>query len=198
MVEGEEILYRPCLHWMFILRPIIALIPLAMILFFLWSAAGSFLGLPAVLSSVSHIHYAVGRHMLILAIILVSLILGRRLCLYLGTEYGVTNKRLMFRKGTFAEEVLFDRIESIFCVQGLLGRLFNYGTVSISGVGGKVSRFYMVAQPYALRYRIADIIEKNKVINVVQGDLPREAPKPPPPKEEEPPFRYGTFVRIVP
>jgi uncharacterized membrane protein YdbT with pleckstrin-like domain len=98
-------------------------------------------------------------------------------------------------------EIPTDRIESIYCVQGILGRLFNYGTICISGIGGTKPVFHMVSKPYGLRRRIVEIIEKNKAITVVHGDLPvEEKPVEAKPKQEvekEPLYRYGTFVRVL-
>ena len=93
------------------------------------------------------------------------------------------------------KELPIDKIESITCIQGILGRLFRYGTVCINGIGGKTLNFSMVYRPYALRRKITEIIEKNKVITIVHGDLPK--PEPQPAAEEEPIYRYGTFVRVL-
>jgi uncharacterized membrane protein YdbT with pleckstrin-like domain len=124
-----------------------------------------------------------------------------RLFQFLCTEYGVTNKRLMIKKGVIrlqTAEIPTDRIESIYCKQGLLGRIFCYGTVCISGVGGMNPLFFMVCKPYSLRLKIVEFVEKNKLINVVHGSLPRLAPvKQPKPPKEEPPYLFGTFVRVL-
>jgi uncharacterized membrane protein YdbT with pleckstrin-like domain len=126
-----------------------------------------------------------------------------RIFIYINTEYGLTNKRLILKKGViriFVTEIPTDRIESIYCVQGLFGRIFRYETLYISGIGGKMPSFYMVARPFTFRKKLAGIIEKNKTVTVVYGELPREKPvvKPKPEIEKEPIYRYGTFVRILP
>ena len=109
---------------------------------------------------------------------------------------------IIMKKGVIrllVAEIPTDRIESIYCYQGLLGRLFRYGTLSISGVGGMMPVFKMVHRPYALRRKIVDIIEKNKAITVVHGEMPKAKPvvKPEPVEQEEPIHRYGTFVRVL-
>jgi membrane protein YdbS with pleckstrin-like domain len=128
-----------------------------------------------------------------------------RIFLYLSAEYGVTNKRLIIKKGILrvvVAEIPTDRIESIYCVQGLFGRIFRYGTICVSGIGGKMPVFSMVCRPYALRRKIVDIIEKNKAITVVYGEMskvrPQARPKPEPKVKPEPISRYGTFVRVLP
>ena len=141
------------------------------------------------------------RYVFLAAVLLVLLVFVCRIFMYLCTEYGVTNKRLIIKKGVLcaiAAEIPIDRIESICCIQGLLGMIFNYGTIRVSGIGGNMLAFRMVGRPYALRRKIAKIIEKNKAITVIHGELPRvKPPIKPEPVEEEPIYRYGTFVRVL-
>jgi len=104
----------------------------------------------------------------------------------------------MIRRGGFSlvtTEIPTDRIESIYCLQSLGGRLFNYGTICISGVGGKMPVFYKVHRPYALRRKIVEIIERNKMIHVVQGELPKPVVVKPEPVKEDP-YLWGTFVKM--
>jgi membrane protein YdbS with pleckstrin-like domain len=124
-----------------------------------------------------------------------------RILQYINTEYGVTSKRLLIKKGVLrltTAEIPTDRIESIYCTQGILGRIFHYGTMGIAGIGGNMPVFFMVARPYGLRRKIVEIIERNKTITVVHGDLPRVKPAAKQAEEEEPLYRYGTFVRVLP
>ena len=62
------------------------------------------------------------------------------------------------------------------------------------------TRVALVCRPYAVRRKIVGIVEKNKTITVVHGDLPRVQPviRQEPIAEEEPMYRYGTFVRVIP
>ena len=204
--EGEELLYTPRLHWMFTVRHMVLSLPFFLVLLVLWgitnSYGGSFAGLLGLASAI-FIKLMI-RNVFLAALIIILLVFVWRIFLYLATEYGVTNRRLMIKKGIIrliVAEIPTDRIESIYCTQGILGRIFNYGTIFISGVGGKVPVFFMVVRPFALRRKIVEIIEKNKTITVVHGDLPKvpkPAPKPEPIPEEEPIYRYGTFVRVIP
>jgi len=199
MQEGEELLYVPQLHWMYVFRHVVFSSPFFLVSIILWrflfaSHVGWLGGLISAL---------IIRNTLLFAALIVLVILVFRILSYMGTEYGVTNQRLIIKKGNVplsVGEIPTDRIESIFCYQGLLGRIFRYGTISIIGVGGTlVPVFEMVHKPFALRRKIVDIIEKNKVITVVHGDLPKPAPviEPEPEPVEEPVYRYGTFVRVL-
>jgi membrane protein YdbS with pleckstrin-like domain len=198
---GEELLYTPQLHWIYFINPMVFII----ILIIVWVNAGAlvnYLELPKdafdiynriINNSINYIFLAL--------IFIVLLYLVRRILLYLNTEYGVTNKRLIIKKGIIRvsiAEIFIDRIESIYCLQGIFGRIFNYGAVCISGIGGKMPVFRKVYKPYSLRRRIVDIIEKNKTITVVHGDLPKPVVKPKPEPKEEPVYLFGTFVRVLP
>ena len=191
LLEGEELLYSPQLHWVYIIRPLLQALPAAIILLILWffteplyAALGSYME-----SAFLHI---IVRNVLLTVLLVFLLMLLWRILLYLNTEYGVTNKKLIIKKGViriFISEIPTDRIESIYCVQGLLGRIFHYGTICISGVGGMMPVFYMVCRPYGLRRKIMEIVEKNKIITVTHDKVPGF--------ENEPASRYGTFVRIA-
>jgi len=202
--EGEEILYTPLLHWFYTVKHMVLSLPFFLILLVLWFAEDS---LTVAYGQMGYSMWfpvkLLVRQVFLAGILVLLLIFICRIFLYLSTEYGVTNKRLILKKGIFrltVAEIPTDRIESIYCFQGILGRLFHYGTVYISGVGGRMPVFYMVARPYALRRRIVNIVEKNKTITVVHGD-PSKVKLPPklePIEEPEPLYRYGTFVRVLP
>ena len=202
--EGEELLYVPRLHWMYTVRHMVLSLPFFLTLLIIWaiikanSGPGWLLGAEAALVSIIIIKWII-----LAAVIIALLVFVWRIFLYLNTEFGVTNKRLIIKRGIIKlviAEIPTDRIESIYCLQGLMGRIFHYGTICISGIGGMMPVFYMVSKPYALRRRIVDIIEKNKTITVVHGN---ELPKAPAPAQadsevkEEPIYRYGTFVRVI-
>jgi len=126
--------------------------------------------------------------------------LGCRIFQYLTTEFGVTNKRLLIKKGVFkvfVSDIPTDRIESIYCHQNFWERIFRCGTIFISGVGGMVPTFFMISRPYALRRKIVEVMEKNKTITVVHGNLPRAPQVEKPKVKEDPLYLFGTFVRVV-
>jgi len=197
--ENEELLYVPGLHWFYTIKYMVLSLPIFVILLIMWgyaeeyAASGWFPGI----ETTEDFEYLI-RYAFLAVLILVLLVFVCRIFIYVCVEYGVTNKRLLIRKGVIrivAAEIPIDRIESICCIQGLLGRIFNYGTLRVSGIGGSMPAFRMVGKPYALRRKIVKIIEKNKAITVVHGELPKI--KPPEPVEEEPIYRYGTFVRVL-
>jgi len=199
--EGEEILYIPQLHWIYVVKPLLYSLPFFLLLLALWFSGDS-------VSAISDQKYSIllpaqelVRQIFLAGLLVILVVFICRIFIYLNTEYGVTSKRLIFKKGVIrltTAEIPTDRIESIYITQGLLGRIFHYGTMGIAGIGGNMPVFYMVARPYALRRKIVDVIEKNKTVTVVHGDIPGAAKPIEKPKESpEPLYRYGTFVRVL-
>ena len=187
--EREELQYIPVLHWMYVLKPVVIVLLAIGALYFTFSGVSSFLGF---------IFYELQIYFFISSAAILIYVLSCRIYLYYSIEYGVTNKRLLIKKGVFTirtMEISINRIESIYCVQSLCGRIFNYGSIFVSGIGGTAKVFFMVCKPYTLRRKIAKIIEKNKIIHVVHGGLPDNTPPPPPPVTEDP-YIWGDIVVI--
>lgn len=54
------------------------------------------------------------------------------------TEIAITNNRLVYKRGLIARnvgEISIDRIEGVNVLQSIFGRIFNYGRLSIRGMG---------------------------------------------------------------
>lgn len=79
------------------------------------------------------------------------------------TEIGVTDIRLVYKRGLVARavgEINIDRIEGVNVLQGILGRLFGYGRVMVRGMGvGEV-----VLPPIAQPIRFKKAIEKARTM----------------------------------
>jgi len=79
------------------------------------------------------------------------------------TEFAVTNKKVIAKRGLIARktvEVNLPKVESLSVDQSILGRLFNYGTVTIRGTGGVNADFRLIADPLALRKVVNEEYEK--------------------------------------
>ena len=73
---------------------------------------------------------------------------------YFGSEFGITAKRVISKSGIISRnisEMNLDSIESINVDQGILGRIFNYGGVTISGRGTTSVDFSNIDDPVAIR-----------------------------------------------
>lgn len=94
-----------------------------------------------------------------------SIILGlEALISILTTEFAVTNRRVIAKTGLVRRhtlEMLLPKIESVAVRQTVLGRIFNFGTVTVIGTGGTKESFRAIGEPIAVRTKINRIIENN-------------------------------------
>ena len=74
-----------------------------------------------------------------------------------GTEIAVTNHRVIYKTGLIRRhttEINMDKIESVDVDQGILGRVFGYGTVTIRGTGEAVEPISDIGDPLDFRNAI--------------------------------------------
>lgn len=92
-----------------------------------------------------------------------SILLGlQALITMLTTEFAVTNRRVIAKTGFIRRhtlEMLLPKIESVAVNQNILGRLLNFGTVTVTGTGGTKESFRAISDPIAVRKKINQIIE---------------------------------------
>ena len=72
-------------------------------------------------------------------------------------ETDVTNLRVIHKTGFITRqtfEMSLDKVESVDVNQSILGRIFNYGNVTIRGVGEGVETIKTIASPLAFRNSI--------------------------------------------
>ena len=73
---------------------------------------------------------------------------------YKSTELAVTTKRIIVKYGFIRRqtiEINLSKAESIQVDQGILGRLFDFGTLVISGTGTSHAPLTSIAEPMAFR-----------------------------------------------
>ena len=73
------------------------------------------------------------------------------------TEIAVTNRRVIYKKGLIrrqTNEMNLDKVESVRVEQSVLGRIFDYGTVTILGTGEGFETLRTIASPIKLRNSI--------------------------------------------
>ena len=96
---------------------------------------------------------------------LASIILGlEALFIILTTEFAVTNRRVIAKTGFIRRhtlEMLLPKIESVAVRQTILGRILNFGTVTVTGTGGTKENFRAILEPIAVRKKLNQIIERN-------------------------------------
>ena len=85
--------------------------------------------------------------------------------MYFFSEYAVTNERVIMKEGMIYRkslEIFWDKIEAIHVDQGIIGRLFNYGTITIVGTGGSHDVFSYIPKPLEFRERVQNQIDFNE------------------------------------
>lgn len=73
------------------------------------------------------------------------------------TEIAVTNKRVIYKIGFISrhtEEMNIDKVETVVVDQSIFGRLLNYGTIHIRGMGQGIENLREIAAPIDLRNAI--------------------------------------------
>jgi uncharacterized membrane protein YdbT with pleckstrin-like domain len=141
---GEKVLYSTNAHWIFYLPAIAAWI-VALIFFILWYNAT---------------RQGVELLWLILAAAaaLVALIATAKAWFHVWTtETDVTNLRVVHKTGFIKRrtfEMSLDKVESVDVDQTILGRILNYGNVTVRGVGEGAETIKTIASPLNFRNHI--------------------------------------------
>ncbi|MCW5588549.1 MAG: PH domain-containing protein [Legionellales bacterium] len=81
---------------------------------------------------------------------------------YTTSEFALTNKRVLVKIGFIRRqsvETFLQKIEGIQVDQGILGRIFNYGTIIVCGTGGTRDRYSLIEKPLEFRRRVQEQVE---------------------------------------
>ncbi|HEX9749360.1 MAG TPA: PH domain-containing protein [Methylomirabilota bacterium] len=141
LLPGERVLYKTRLHWVLFVKPGLLLLAgvVLMVLLrqvqdppWLWifGAAVALIGL-----AWAFVHYVE----------------------VMTSEFAVTTSRLIFKVGLisrYTTELLLAKVESIGVQQGLMGRLLNYGDLTVTGTGGAREVFRRVRDPIGFRNHV--------------------------------------------
>jgi uncharacterized membrane protein YdbT with pleckstrin-like domain len=139
---GEKVLYSTNAHWIFYWPAIVAWIAVLVLL-----AAG------AAIPSLALLGWAAAAVIAIAAVYFTIRGWFHRLT----TETDVTDRRVVHKTGFIKRrtfEMALDKIESVDVNQTILGRLLNYGDVTILGVGEGRQTIPTIASPLAFRNAI--------------------------------------------
>jgi uncharacterized membrane protein YdbT with pleckstrin-like domain len=76
------------------------------------------------------------------------------------TEIAVTDRRIIYKEGFIRRstvEMHMDKVESVDVEQTIAGRILNYGTVTVKGVGTGFEPLKAIAAPLELRNHITGV-----------------------------------------
>ena len=81
-------------------------------------------------------------------------------------ELAVTNHKVVAKRGFVARRTLeqrLDKIDAIDVNQGVLGRIFDFGDVTIHGTGVDATAMRMISDPLTFRRKVEQAIEARLV-----------------------------------
>ncbi len=98
--------------------------------------------------------------LLILGVAVVGIIIFLSIMIPIWTtEIAVTSHRIILKRGWISretEELSLESIEEVNLEQGIFGRIFNFGRVTIGGSGEGLIKIPRIASPAQFRKAIAD------------------------------------------
>jgi uncharacterized membrane protein YdbT with pleckstrin-like domain len=139
---GEQIRFRTNIHW-FVYLPAIVMFVLGLG-FALWYAATA------------------SQHPMLLILAGCSALAGVLLFIpawlkRFGTEIAVTDRRVIYKTGLVQRdttEINMAKIESVDVSQSILGRVFDFGTLTIRGTGETIEALRNISSPLQFRNAI--------------------------------------------
>jgi uncharacterized membrane protein YdbT with pleckstrin-like domain len=91
-------------------------------------------------------------------IFLLAVIIGGYLAIqYVTSEFAVTTSRVIIKIGWLSRrtvELQLAKVEGVTVEQGLIGRIFDYGTIIVGGTGGTKEPFKFIRAPIEFRKQV--------------------------------------------
>ena len=147
LLKDEEIVLFEKVHW-FVYVPGLTLLVLGMYLFSFDAETGSpiFGAIAVVVALISTLN----------ALVIKS-----------TTELAITTKRVIAKVGFIKRETIelnHTMVESINVSQGIFGRMFDFGTLSINGSGGGKTPIKSICSPLKFRKAAMELVDKSQDI----------------------------------
>ena len=142
---GETIAYRARLHWViYLLGIVFAIVAIA--------AAGGAVALKNETLRIGLIVVAA------LALVIGLYQIIRAWLWQANTEITVTTRRIIYKSGFISRSTLemnLDKVESVLVQQGFAGRMLDYGTVIVRGVGAGLEPVRLISHPLRLHRHVS-------------------------------------------
>ena len=130
LIPGEEVAFRTRLHLIIFAAPLLLLALSVGLFAYGWTpAAEILLALAIVWGLAKYVAYA-------------------------SSEFAVTNKRVIIKVGVLRRrtvEMLNAKVEAVAVNQGIVGRIFGYGNIVVTGTGGTNEAFNGISSPLEFR-----------------------------------------------
>jgi uncharacterized membrane protein YdbT with pleckstrin-like domain len=149
LADGEKIVYRAAIsHWKYS--------------FYYFAGAlflvGGLIGFTAAPGGGSAAQIVAAVAMVIGLLFVLVAVIGR-----LTTELVLTDRRIITKRGFISRDTVemnLAKVESVRVDQGLLGRILNYGDVTVVGTGSSLEPLRGIANPLALRKQLGAITQE--------------------------------------
>jgi len=143
LLAGERVVYRTRLYWLLFLGPIALL---------------AFLSVPVVwLLATGNWNNLAWLPLLATVLVLLGAIVK-----WQTSDFAVTNKRVVMKVGVFSTrsiELLLSKVEAIAVHQSVLGRIFSYGDIVLTGSGGTHESFSNIQSPLTFRRAVQSVTD---------------------------------------
>ena len=159
LMPNEKVLFSARIHPAIFLPAVIAFFFTIALGIYAFVSAGQAGSATTTLSAVSGVFLCISGLLFIY-----SIMLGLQAIIVMTTtEFAVTNRRVIAKTGFIRRhtlEMLLAKIESVAVNQNILGRMLNFGVVTVTGTGGTKESFRAIGQPFVVRKKISQVIEK--------------------------------------
>jgi uncharacterized membrane protein YdbT with pleckstrin-like domain len=82
-----------------------------------------------------------------------------------ATELAITNKRIISKSGIIQRTIMelrLDKIESIKVDQGIMGRILNFGSITIAGTGGDKTPIERIVDPLQFQKHFMSAVDRSR------------------------------------
>lgn len=146
LAEGERVVYRAAIsHWKFFLSYLVGAL-------FLLTALGAYA------AARNHADASLAVVAILLAIgvaVILSAVIRRQ-----TTELVLTDRRIITKRGLISRDTVemnLSKVESLHVNQGLMGRILDYGDVTVVGTGASLEPLRGIVRPLELRKKLGGI-----------------------------------------
>lgn len=143
LANNEKIVYKGNLHWWIYMKNILLIV----------------FGVIIINTAKNNLGSGVGGVLVMIALIgLVGAYMRSK-----SSEFVVTNRRIMLKTGVLRRklvELQLNRAEGLSVDQGIIGRMFNFGSIIVTS-GGVKEVFSPIAKPYEFKKQVNNAIEES-------------------------------------
>jgi uncharacterized membrane protein YdbT with pleckstrin-like domain len=140
LLPNERVIYKTRLHWILFWQPALVTVIGVVLAALLAAVEPTWLWWVGALVAAAGLGWALVHYIELMT-----------------SEFAVTSSRLIFKVGLLARyttELLLSKVESISVTQGLVGRLVNFGDLTVTGAGGAREVFRRVNDPVGFRNHV--------------------------------------------